>query len=97
MLLLNTVDIFLFYFDGLDDFIASIIIPFSLILMSRLLINLREAAHRDVNITSASSPYFSSEFPSEFTSIDFNSRVEDGQTADQGGELDAQGPSCWRC
>ncbi|KZT67909.1 hypothetical protein DAEQUDRAFT_766688 [Daedalea quercina L-15889] len=93
LLILNIIDILLFYSDGVLDFIHDIILPISLILMSRLLINLHEAAYsRELQTASATPPRPSSsgiETAFEISSVVFEPAMEYGQTAGGGGELDA--------
>ncbi|KAH9914603.1 uncharacterized protein B0H18DRAFT_1044628 [Fomitopsis serialis] len=77
MLVLNIVDICLVYFDDEVDFIHSIILPFSLILISRLLINLREVAYRrDMDRTTLSTSSFEIETPFEISTVFFDPAVE---------------------
>lgn len=82
MLALNIVDICIVYFDDEVDFIHSTILPLSLILISRLLINLREVAyHRDIGgeMTTSSASSFEVETPFEVSTIVFDPAMEDGR------------------
>ncbi|KAH9830298.1 uncharacterized protein C8Q71DRAFT_786724 [Rhodofomes roseus] len=81
LLILNVVDIFLFYFKSEVNFLASIILPLSLILISRLLINLREVASSrglDETSTTTHTSSFEVQTPFEMSTIVFGQGIEDG-------------------
>ncbi|KAH9830297.1 uncharacterized protein C8Q71DRAFT_862591 [Rhodofomes roseus] len=72
ILVLNLIDILLWWFDRIQ-FFTTLIFPLSLILLSRLLMNLRQAAYTDVAIGSISSPTRSSgsDLPTQMSDVLF--------------------------
>ncbi|KAH9914965.1 uncharacterized protein B0H18DRAFT_1043468 [Fomitopsis serialis] len=89
ILVLNLIDILLWWFDRIQ-FFTSLIFPLSLILLSRLLINLRQVAYSDAAIRSLSNSGHSTgaDLPTQMSDVFFVPRTTSGMDTDESPTLE---------